>query len=566
MRLVCTSVCIPYASTRSTGACAAELEIDCALHLCCSTRTSSITVLVFGLNSVHFRRPDLFQPLESRFESIEVHHRLDISMPALFAHPPFLAVGASDDAQLLTAIGRIAPLLIEAKDAAPNGAEYWTRLPAEATYEEAIPLLDGGAQRIVSASPALLSQVPPHRLIFELAPGSTAPDVSTLRQVSGLLVTASYEDLSELEKLREQVGGKASRDSLDIFVLPTGPTEGADKLLKATGAIAALPTSSLSSSPEATGPLDIGRLFAASLTTDREDGLFTTVVHSPSGESLGLVYSSSLSLSHSIASQDGKPTYYSRSRKSLWLKGATSGAFQRLLAIRRDCDGDALEFLVEPVARTGPESHFCHTGRSAACFGPASGLARLETTLLERKASAPQGSYTARLFSDRSLLDAKIREEADEVCRANGKEEVASEAADLLYFLLARCAVEGVALSDVAAVLDRRADKVTRRPGNAKPAFMKANGGQTNGVQAPPKNASVNGAAPSLDRVAPPASTAERPPPLADDSPIVPPLYELAALGSEERAALLKRPLVASDEMIGRVKPIIDAVCVSSFF
>ena len=105
-------------------------------------------------------------------------------------------------------------------------------------------------------------------------------------------------------------------------------------------------------------------------------------------------------------------------------------------SVRTDCDGDALEFIVEPVTPTGPAANFCHTGRGASCFGPDAGLAKLERTLLERKASAPEGSYSARLFSDRALLEAKIREEADEVCRARTKEETASEAADLLYFLL----------------------------------------------------------------------------------------------------------------------------------
>jgi phosphoribosyl-ATP pyrophosphohydrolase/phosphoribosyl-AMP cyclohydrolase/histidinol dehydrogenase len=489
-------------------------------------------------------------------------------MPALFSHPPFVACGHDAPIELLTSIARVAPILVDVRgeSSLPGGAEYWTRLPSNATYEDAVPLLDAGAQRIVSSSVALLSQVPANRLVLELPVGSAAPDAATLKQISGVAITASYGDLDRLERLREQLGGKASIDALDIFVLPSATPDIAatTALFKSKlGAIPALPVTSLSSiagGTSTTDKLDVGDLFAASLTTDREDGLFSTVVHSPSGETLGLVYSSALSLAHSIASTDGKPTYYSRSRQSLWLKGATSGAYQHLLAIRRDCDGDALEFLVEPVARVGPQSHFCHTGRSAACFGPASGLARLEATLLERKASAPVGSYTARLFGDRSLLDAKIREEADEVCRAEGKDEIAGEAADLLYFLLARCASEGVSLADVAAVLDRRADKVTRRPGNAKPAFVKGSTSSTP-VVVPPPNAKVNGAAPALDKIAPPPSTAERPA-VNGDAPIVPPLYELSALGTEERAALLKRPLVASDEMLGRVKPIIDAVYV----
>ena len=69
------------------------------------------------------------------------------------------------------------------------------------------------------------------------------------------------------------------------------------------------------------------------------------------------------------------------------------------------------------------------------------------------------------------MLNAKIREEADELCRAESAEDIASEAADLLYFALVRCIANGVSLADVGAVLDKRAGKVTRRPGHAKPAF-----------------------------------------------------------------------------------------------
>jgi phosphoribosyl-AMP cyclohydrolase len=57
----------------------------------------------------------------------------------------------------------------------------------------------------------------------------------------------------------------------------------------------------------------------------------------------------------------GQVTYYSRSRKSLWRKGESSGQVQRLLDMRLDCDGDAILLLVD---QTGVA---CHTGR-ANCF------------------------------------------------------------------------------------------------------------------------------------------------------------------------------------------------------
>lgn len=52
---------------------------------------------------------------------------------------------------------------------------------------------------------------------------------------------------------------------------------------------------------------------------------------------------------------------------------------------------------------------------------------------------------------------------------ATDRDHITREAADVLYFTLARLAGAGVPLADVERELDRRARKVTRRPGNAKP-------------------------------------------------------------------------------------------------
>ena len=53
--------------------------------------------------------------------------------------------------------------------------------------------------------------------------------------------------------------------------------------------------------------------------------------------------------------ETGEAWYWSRSRGSLWRKGATSGHTQRVVEIRTDCDQDAIELVVE---QTGPA---CHT-------------------------------------------------------------------------------------------------------------------------------------------------------------------------------------------------------------
>ncbi|KAG0672924.1 trifunctional histidinol dehydrogenase [Kluyveromyces marxianus] len=149
--------------------------------------------------------------------------------------------------------------------------------------------------------------------------------------------------------------------------------------------------------------------------TDRSDGLYTTLVVDENERSLGLVYSSKESIAQAVESQKG--VYFSRSRNEIWHKGATSGNVQQLLSIDLDCDGDALKFVV----RQGGSGSFCHLD-TQSCFGDfKNGLYGLQKLLQDRLVNAPEGSYTKRLFNDRDLLDAKIKEEAEEVTEAKEK-------------------------------------------------------------------------------------------------------------------------------------------------
>jgi phosphoribosyl-ATP pyrophosphohydrolase/phosphoribosyl-AMP cyclohydrolase len=166
---------------------------------------------------------------------------------------------------------------------------------------------------------------------------------------------------------------------------------------------------------------------------------------------------------------------YSRSRREIWHKGASSGNIQRLRQIRYDCDADALVALVDPA---GPA---CHTGQRS-CFyrdlegdadpaedaPPVSGepaptpyeaLAQLERTLLARQRQRPNGSYTVQLLDDPSLAGAKVREEAGEVVKAvnaESEERVAEEGADVIYHLAVLLLSRGVSMAEVLQILNGR--------------------------------------------------------------------------------------------------------------
>lgn len=208
-----------------------------------------------------------------------------------------------------------------------------------------------------------------------------------------------------------------------------------------------------------TGRFDLADATAALLTSNRPDGLWPTVVVDELGVALGLAYSDNESLKAAL--ERGVGAYHSRKR-GLWVKGESSGATQELLAVDVDCDADALRFTVKQAA-----PGFCHR-ETATCWGDATGIDATARLVAQRMKDAPAGSYTKRLFDEPDLLAAKLVEEAGELSAARTPSEVAHEAADLLYFTLVAMARQGVSLGDVARVLDKRALKVTRRPGNKK--------------------------------------------------------------------------------------------------
>lgn len=334
--------------------------------------------------------------------------------------------------------------------------------------------LDAGAAKIIlgtAATPELCSQLPRERVIAALdaydgevvthgwttRTGARIEDrMAALRpHVSGFLVTFVEKE--------GRLGGTAM-DRVQPILDAAGDARvtfaGGITTAEEIAALDRLGADSQVGMAIYTGALSLVDAFAAPLRSDRADGLWPTVVVDAHDRALGLVYSSRDSLA--VALDEGIGAYWSRSRQEIWRKGLTSGATQRLLRVDMDCDRDALRFVVEQ-ARPG----FCHLD-TWTCWGEDRGLPALERTLRARLEDAPEGSYTRRLLDDPALLAAKILEEAGELAAAEGRDAVTWEAADVLYFTLTRMAAEGVSLAEVAAHLDARALKVTRRRGDAK--------------------------------------------------------------------------------------------------
>ncbi len=343
------------------------------------------------------------------------------------------------------------------------------------TVEAARNWLDAGAASVVlgtAAQPEILRRLPRERVIAALDAKNDEVVVDGWRQGTGATV------LERIKELRDLVGG-----FLVTFVEREGRLGGtrldaAEQIAAAAGDVRVTIAGGITTVEEVAaldamgcdaqigmalykGRLGLADAFAAPLVSDRPDGLWPTVVVDEDNVALGLAYSSLESLRAAIETRRG--VYQSRVR-GLWVKGESSGATQELLEVSADCDRDALRFRVRQAG-----AGFCHR-HTRNCWGATTGVPELFRRLKGRLGEAPSGSYTQRLFDDPALLQSKLIEEAGELAEANGRDDVIAEAADVVYFALVKLVASGANWEQVSCELDRRQLKVTRRPGDAKPA------------------------------------------------------------------------------------------------
>jgi phosphoribosyl-ATP pyrophosphohydrolase/phosphoribosyl-AMP cyclohydrolase len=205
------------------------------------------------------------------------------------------------------------------------------------------------------------------------------------------------------------------------------------------------------------------------LDWNKGDGLLPAIVqHATDGRVLMLGYMNEAALRRTLA--EGRVTFFSRSRGELWTKGETSGHFLHVAHVSADCDNDTILVLALPDGPT------CHNG-TPTCFADARDpgvtdiafLSTLQSTIAQRIADNPTGSYTARLFADGvGRIAQKVGEEGVEtalaaVTRDDG--ELIGECADLLYHLLVLLKARSLTLEQVVAELAARHG--ARVPGSA---------------------------------------------------------------------------------------------------
>ncbi|HIC8643251.1 bifunctional phosphoribosyl-AMP cyclohydrolase/phosphoribosyl-ATP diphosphatase HisIE [Elizabethkingia meningoseptica] len=154
--------------------------------------------------------------------------------------------------------------------------------------------------------------------------------------------------------------------------------------------------------------------------------------------------------------QEGKVTFFSRSKNRLWTKGETSGNFLELKETLLDCDQDTLLIKVKP---NGPT---CHTG-SVSCFGNQAKkgfLYELQQVISDRIDHNVETSYTNQLYKRGiNKVAQKVGEEAVEVvieAKDDNEELFKNESADLLYHFLILLKAKGFTLEEIETVLRER--------------------------------------------------------------------------------------------------------------
>ena len=195
------------------------------------------------------------------------------------------------------------------------------------------------------------------------------------------------------------------------------------------------------------------------------DGLVPCIVQDyRTGEVLMLAYMNEESFNTTI--RIGKMTYYSRSRRELWIKGETSGHTQYVKSLTADCDYDTLLAKVSQIGGIA-----CHTGAPNCFFNeiikkeyvernPLKVFEDVYNVILDRREHPKEGSYTNYLF-DKGLdkILKKVGEESTEIVIAaknENNEEVIYEISDFIYHLMVLMAEKDVTWEDIVRELAQR--------------------------------------------------------------------------------------------------------------
>ncbi|MCX2451381.1 bifunctional phosphoribosyl-AMP cyclohydrolase/phosphoribosyl-ATP diphosphatase HisIE [Pedobacter sp. PLR] len=154
--------------------------------------------------------------------------------------------------------------------------------------------------------------------------------------------------------------------------------------------------------------------------------------------------------------EEGKVTFFSRSKNRLWTKGEESGNFLFVKDTHIDCDRDTILIKASPVGPT------CHTG-SRSCFKTdynQNFLFELESIISDRYENPSEESYVNKLRQKGlNKIAQKVGEEGVETVIAalnETDEDFVNESSDLIFHLLVLLKEKGKSLTEIAQNLEKR--------------------------------------------------------------------------------------------------------------
>lgn len=191
--------------------------------------------------------------------------------------------------------------------------------------------------------------------------------------------------------------------------------------------------------------------FCKCLDFEKRYGYLPTIVQDyETKQVLMLAYSNLDSLKQALNTQKG--TYFSRSRKKIWVKGETSGNVQGLVKARYNCDKDALLFFVRQTGNA------CRHGKYS-CFSEKDiEINSLYNDILNKKRLLPDKALTTKLFEDEYVLKKKLMEKAFDLINYEKNSSLETEAAQLTYLLLTFMAAHNITPKDVLNKLSSMLD------------------------------------------------------------------------------------------------------------
>lgn len=191
--------------------------------------------------------------------------------------------------------------------------------------------------------------------------------------------------------------------------------------------------------------------FCQCLDFEKRYGYLPTIVQDyETKQVLMLAYSNLDSLKQALNTQKG--TYFSRSRKKIWVKGETSGNVQGLVKARYNCDKDALLFFVRQTGNA------CRHGKYS-CFSEKDiEINSLYNDILNKKRLLPDKALTTKLFEDEFVLKKKLMEKAFDLINYEKNSSLETEAAQLTYLLLTFMAAHNITPKDVLDKLSSMLD------------------------------------------------------------------------------------------------------------